>query len=195
MRARMAVATIALLVASCYNASSYEGDGRLIDHGWSDANAHYVLDLGAIDLSRVGTAAFRMHHLPELEFTVGLDVNETPHKDFSEVRPHPGNIRLTLETADHRTVISESGPMESWTWSYGLGSPRSFVYRRGAQKEVSLGQGVSRYDRIDTKSDAGWGTYFTPRSTEYYLLTVSVLEPSALPSTSTRLALSTSGWK
>lgn len=122
-------------------------------------------------------------------------MTEAPHKDFSGVRPHPGNIRLTLETADHRMVISESGPLESWIWSYGLTLPRSFVYRRGAQKEVSLGQGVSRYDRIDTKFDAGWGTYFTPRSAEFYLLTVAVLEPSPLPPASARLTLSTSGWK
>lgn len=196
MHAVLAAMAIALLVSGCYRASSYEGDGKLIDYGWKDANHHYVLDLGPIDLTRAGSVTFVMRHLPEVEFTAGLDVDEAaPHRTLFETRAHAGRIRLTLESADHRTIIAEEASLGLWIWSFGLGSSNSFVYRRGVETEVPLGQGVSRHDRIGVKADGGWGTYFTPRSSERYTLTLAVLEPVPSPQRSTRLTLESGGWK
>ena len=139
--------------------AAYSGDGRLIDHGWL-ATPRYELDLGPIDLTSPGKHLYRLAGLPETEMVIGLETIEVaPFKD-NERLSNPAVVLLELKNSDQVTVVSASGTLNSWVWSYGRDLPVAFLYRRGEEREVPLGNNSSRLERVGTKQDGGWGTYF-----------------------------------
>src|SRR4030095_6804890 len=158
----------------------YAGDGRLHDAGPLAASERYVLDLGPIDLSASRTYAFNLSQLPNTPMTVGLYIvaENVPVRALYESKPI--NTMVTVEMTNDRgeQVLSERGELSSWTWS-GRGDERdrSFVYRSGAFHEVPVRPGVTTGVRDGELADAGWGTYFTPRSNGRYALHILVGKP------------------
>jgi len=146
-------------------------------------------------ISRARAAQSLRCGLPNVEFTVGLEREASPVWGTRNSPPHPGTIRLTVESEDHRIVIAEEQSLESWTWTYGLGEYDSFLYRRGEEKKISLGQGAVRYEPLGVKADGGWGTYFTPQTSTRYTLMLDVLEPQPAPQRPVRIILLSRGWK
>ena len=64
-------ATVGL--SACYQASSYSGDGMLIDNGWQLKGGRYTVDLGSVDISRSGKYSYKLQRLPDAEFAVGIE--------------------------------------------------------------------------------------------------------------------------
>ena len=179
---------IALTVAlsACYQESSYIGDGRLIDNGWQLKGGRYAVDLGPIDISRAGEYAYVLRGLPDAELAIGIELVEAvPNRGH---RPnHQADIRLELKESEVKTIVSESGSLESWVWSYGLGDTKSFLYRRGESREIALSGGATKNERI-VNSSGGWGSHFTADDAMSYQLTLQVIN-SATPQRPARLIL------
>lgn len=163
MQRRASIIAISLSTAcAMYSASSYSGDGRLLDHGFM-ATPRYTLDLGSIELSRTGSYSYQLDSLPPVEFTVGIQLEEPKSIQASFDRPSPNaRVKLTVESPSKQIVISEQVPPDKWDLSFGRDQPQSFLYRRGAEKEIPLAAGGIQLERVETKVDGGWGTYFTP---------------------------------
>lgn len=175
----LALAIVVTASSSCAT-NHYQGDGRLVDHGAFAATDRYVLDLGHVDLGESGRYTYTIAGLPSVVFATGLEITEAePNVNPLQRPPHPGRVRLTVQTAEQETVISDEGPLNSWLWSFGRGEAKSFLYR--AKNKADLG---------DRRS----GTTFTPKSGAKYLVTLDVLEAQTTPRP-TRLVLKGGGWK
>ena len=177
-------ATVAL--SACYRASSYSGDGRLVDNGWQLKGGRYALDLGPIDISRTGKYSYTLKRLPDAEFVIGIEVEEAaPNRDQ---RPnHKAQVRLDLKGGGG-SIVAEGGSLDNWTWSYGLGDTKSFLYRRGEGKDVPLPNGGTKGQRVGVKPSGGWGSYFTADESVNYELTFQLLA-SEMPQRPARLVL------
>ncbi len=176
------------MLGGCYQASSYKGDGRLIDHGWQNYSQRYVLDLGPVDLSRAGNYSYKLSNLPHAEFTIGIEIIEAKPNQLNSPRPdHSGHVRLELKSEDGQTIVTEDGTLESWTHSYGLGSTHSYLYRRGEQRDIPLPGGGAQIELLRNPA-GGWGSYFIAQTFKEYTLNFQVLQPNP-EKRSTRLLL------
>ena len=196
MRAHTLLLLAVLVPAPAFTGCSaaYSGDGRLIDHRWL-ANPRYELDLGAIDLTSSSKHLYRLAGLPETEMVIGLETIEAaPIKD-NERRSNPAIVLLELKNSDQVTVVSAFGTLNSWVWSYGRDLPTAFLYERGEEREVPLGNNSFRLERVGTKQDGGWGTYFTPTGTVTYTLALNVVEAQPPPQRQVHLLLRGGSWK
>ena len=190
----LALVAVATLASACV-VSGFRGDGKLVDHGPFAAKDRYVLDLGPVDLGRTGKYTYTMTNLPATDFVVGLEIVEVEANRSTQNRPpHPGRIRLLLETSNHEIVISEDGPLKSWIWSFATGNFESFLYRAGEEHWISNKDGTTSPVPDGVRTDGGWGTYFSPRRNIKYQLTLEVLETRAQPRP-TRLLVKGGGWK
>ena len=191
MRARITTFVIcaaALQVAACGQSPHYRGDGTFTDFGPQTAHERYVIDLGAIDLSRPNRQAFRMLGLPSVELTMGLrQVNVSAGCDAAALGAV--RIRLDVDTEDGAVVISEEGPLSAWTSSPDL------VYRRGSELQKPSGDGSFQIVPTGVRAFRGWGTYFTPKSSETYLAKFEVLDARGASGCESRLVLLGGGWK
>ena len=177
------------------SAFSYAGDGRLVDHGIT-ATPRFTLDLGSIDLSRASRYVYQLDSLPPVEFTVGIQLEEPQSIQVLFERPAPGaRVKLTVDSSSKQTVISEQAPLDKWNLSFGRDQPQSFLYRRGVEREIPRAAGVIHLERVETKVDGGWGTYFTPRKAAKYTLTVEVIEGATTHNRPARIVLKGGGWK
>jgi hypothetical protein len=163
-----------LTLGACYSISSYTGDGTLTRH---HHQARYQLTLSNLDLSMAGTTTYRLRGLPEEEFVLGFEVRrleEVPERIFEERPLHPVvSLRIRNEVGD--LVIDEEAELSKWVWSGSLAEPNSsFIYRRGEYHEIPIGGGSVRLKRADERADAGWGSYFSPRSDGIYSLEIAV---------------------
>ena len=177
-----ALAVLVLAVATglpgCYHVSSYRGDGKLVDYGWRSYSLRYALDLGPIDLSSVGSYSYKLSNLPHAEFTIGIAILEDKPNELLGPRPdHSGYVRLELKSEDGQTIVLEDGPLESWTHSYALRTPHSFLYRRGEQKDIPLSGGGARIELLRNPA-GGWGSYFIAQEHRNYTLSFDVLKPN-----------------
>lgn len=177
----------ATTLSACYQASSYSGDGRLFDNGWQLKGGRYALDLGPINVGRAGTYSYKLGRLPDAEFVIGVEIVEaTPNRD--ERPNHKAQVRLDLKEVAGRTVVTESGSLEDWIWSYGLDDTKSFLFRRGEGKDIPLATGGTQGQRVGVKASGGWGSYFTAEESASYELTFQVLA-SSMPQRPARLIL------
>jgi hypothetical protein len=165
---------ILLGIWGCASSSGYSGDGKFVDRGWLQPE-RYVLDLGAIDLSRTGKYAFRLAGLPQKRMTVGLAMTESDESGGQKTRPyHTVRVRIDMETGGH-TVMAEDAPLGEWTWTRPRGFATATYYRQGRLKYVPLREGVTKPEAIDEKYSKGWGTSFEPQADRTYLLTIEVV--------------------
>lgn len=187
------IACVALLIMpSCSSLSGYSGDGHFVDHGWLSPE-RYVLDLGPIDLSRPGRYSYRFSGLPSERMTIGLEIVEAEGTDSPPRPSHPARVRVLLRTADNQIVVAEEAALDTWAWSRTRRDPRSFYYRKGEMRYVSLGQGVSRPERVGEKFDGGWGSSFIPNPGRAYVLSLEVVNSEQNPVGSARLMLEGGG--
>ena len=173
---------------------AYRGDGTFIDNGAFEAHYRYVLDLGAIDLTKIEQRTFRLASLPEREFTIGLDVTSTNDSPI-RIASVSTKVRLRLENDRKEVVFDVQAPLSQWVLSARVGEDRKgFLYLRGVEEQRPLRDGVTQLERKAVGPDGGWGTYFTPRSSGTYQLVFESEKPITEQYTVHLVALG-AGWK
>jgi len=173
---RQSVALLALILLACHEAR-YSGDGKLTDDRFSPSQ-RFLLALGRIDMSRAGVRTFRLADLPTRDFAIGIQVSgpRPANEPLYDSRPISPVVRITLTDETGRIVIDESRALNEWVWSGSPHESTSFVYLQGLSRDVPISNGVVSPQLIGVKSDAGWGTSFTPRHDGSYLLRVEILD-------------------
>jgi hypothetical protein len=167
-------------VAGCYCVSSYRGDGELVDYGWRSYSRRYVLDLGPVNLSSSGSYSYTLRKLPKAEFTIGIEITELQRNDLLGDRPdHSGHVRLELKAEDGEAIILEDGPLDTWTWSHGGLDAKSFLYRRGEQRDIPLPGGGAQIELL-RNANGGWGSYFIAANSKVYSLRFDITKPNPL---------------
>lgn len=167
-------------LASC-SAVNFQGDGAFVDRGPLAAKDRYIVDLGKVDLTKIGQHKYSIGNLPSVPFATGLEIRESSPNVDPRRRPlHVGRVRLLLESEEGQMVFAEDAPLSDWAWTYDRGESESFLYRAGKGAGPAL--------------DRAAGSLFVPRSGAKYRLTFEVVEPqpSARP---TRLLLKGGGWQ
>lgn len=175
----VAVLGLALGLSGCYSISDYNGDGVIAKT--TGGSSKYRLFLKEIDLSVEGEHQFELRGLPSELFTVGLEVERLQRDDTQSIlytRPLDADVSIVILNERHETVVEERGSLSNWVWSGGLHETDfSFLYRRGASVDVPNEDGGVTIEFVGLRPDAGWGTYFTPRSGGRYNLIVTVVVP------------------
>lgn len=192
----IALVGVVALVAAFALWPTYSGDGSFIDHGPFAAHERYVLDLGSVDLAKTGQREFHMAGLPIAEMTLGFSIRSVDGLPISE-KSIGTVVRLRLQNEANEIVFDRTGSLSDWVWSTGAGDVQhAFVYLRGVEKEIPLGEGVVQLERSSVGADGGWGTYFSPRNGSKYQLLYQVITPQP---TSRRYAVEIralgGGWK
>jgi hypothetical protein len=169
-----AFAAVLLCLAGC---ARYTGDGRLVDNGVLNYASRYELDLGPVDLTRLGQQCFNLSGLPRAEFNAGLDIVESEGFAVSGPMPdHAVSAHLKLTTELGEMVIDETGPISTWTRQTPAGSPLTGrLYIRGQRVDNPLPNGDVRVERIGELAHGGWGSYFKAERGARYSLCLSVL--------------------
>lgn len=162
------------------------GDGQLIDNGWQLKGGRYSVDLGPVDVSRPGEYAYVLRGLPSVEFVIGIELADAS-SDRHHRPNHKAELRLEMKDTGGQTVVSETGSLEDWVWSYGSGDTKSFLYRRGSSREVRL-SGSATGDEREINVKGVWGSYFTASEVRSYRLTLHVVD-AATPQYQARLLL------
>jgi hypothetical protein len=167
-------ATMAAL-SGCSHERFYTGDGRFTDNGFMAYDRHYVIDLGAINLSVPGTYAYRLSGLPHAEFCVEIRVFEDKKNEWHVTPDYPANVRVELRTDEGETVILEDGSLNTWVRSYSALENFSDLYLRGEARDIPLPGGGTRGEQLGVKASGGWGTYFKSDVGKAYVLNLEVL--------------------
>jgi hypothetical protein len=190
---RISVAYLGVLVTTALAAcSTYEGDGKLADHGVFASHRRYIVDLGAADLTRPGRQEFRMAKLPGEEFTFGLQLRDTRW----DQRTIHAKVRLALVNEKEETVFDVVETVSKWTWSASSRDENVvFVYVSGKSKEITLRPGVFTYELLGVGPDGGWGTYASIRKDGRYKLIFENLEPDPKATAPARVMAVGGGWK
>jgi hypothetical protein len=163
--------TATLLLGACQQSVDYVGDGRLIDHGPAAAENRYVIEAGPVDLSRKGTANFKMTGIPRDYFVIGLQLRGHPARAVDGSVQTPANVSIELIREDFGMVALIAGPLRDWTWS-GPDGGSAFVYQRQASR-----------------------AYFDAFPEAHYRLSVTVNIPDPAFAGGSQLVLKTGGWK
>ncbi|MEP6941216.1 MAG: hypothetical protein ABI846_15725 [Rudaea sp.] len=184
------VRTVAVAVALAFGLAAcsprlagyrgYHGDGVFVAHAAPSVICPdgYTVDLGEVDLTRVGTTRFTLDGLPTIESTIGLAVSAPA--DAATARWPAAEIQLTLRNEASAIVLSRHEALVRWTRSYALDDPaHAFLYQRGTQIEVAAAPGSVRVERFPIGPDDSWGTYLTPRRGARYTLHFEVETPDA----------------
>jgi hypothetical protein len=169
-----------IFLVSC-SAGNFQGDGSFVDRGPLAAKDRYIVDLGTVDLTKIGQHKYSIGNLPSVPFATGLEIRESSPNVDPRKRPlHSGRVRLLLESEEGKMVFAEDAPLRDWVWTYDRGESESFLYRAGKGTGPSL--------------DLAAGSLFVPRAGTRYRLTFEVVEPqpSARPA---RLLLKGGGWQ
>jgi hypothetical protein len=161
----------AMLLVACQKSVDYAGDGRLIDHGPAAAENRYVIEAGPVDLSRKGTANFKMTGIPRDYFVIGLQLRGHPARAADGSVQTPANVSIELIREDFGMVALIAGPLRDWTWS-SLETGSAFVYQRQASR-----------------------SYFDAFPEAHYRLSVTVNIPDPDIAGGSLLVLKTGGWK
>jgi hypothetical protein len=167
-------AVFVLILANCSDASRYSGDGHLVDNGIVSATDRYVLDLGAISLSKKAVYTFNLTNLPRENFVVGIEIRVSPeyHSKIENKSIKP-TISIDLSGPNGAKIIHDKSSLDAWTWSVKGDENNAFVYRR------------------DQPS-----TFFTPVANEKYILRIKIVQPdSSNINYSARLLAKSGGWK
>jgi len=161
-----------MLIATCKAASSYTGDGILVDNGRRFLTNRYVVTLGAIDIAQPHVWRFNARGLPAREFVLGI----VP--DAADCSLLESSLGIAFEVTDEHgsKVIKEDGALRGLVWDriFGQECKSPFGYVRGQANEIPVGNGTVRMEPVTTGVDCGRGTYFNSRPNGLYDITVSV---------------------
>jgi hypothetical protein len=119
----------------------------------------FEMDLGLVDLERVGQQEYKLPALPEGEMAFGLKL-ATPEGDKARQLPK-ATVRMTLVNERDEVVFDVSGELADFTRAESTRA--MFLYQRGADSQAP-------------GPDGGWGTYARPRNSGTYRLTVETLK-------------------
>ena len=175
------------------------GDVAMTDNGPAEASSRYVATLARVDLTHVSSYTITLLGLPSDRFILGLDIASSKPQSAPLDEAHPIHAEIAVTVVDEKdeVVISERQPLAKWVWSGWAGDKgSSFVYLRGESRDVPISAGSVRVESIGVKADGGWGTYFQPRRSATYRITIEVAVPDAdaAPYLAT-LVLKGGGWK
>ena len=161
-----------LVVGACDSAVMYKGDGKFIDNGIFAAKDRYVLDLGALPLSKNGSRSYEIGNLPAESFVVGLELIGAPNVSLDS-RPFNPMVAFELTDGGGKVLMRRKSPLKEWTWSVPSTNEWAFIYGEGAQD-----------------------TFFKPVPGSSFRLSVEVTnaDPATEPYTS-RLVAKAGGWK
>ncbi len=160
-----------ILIGSCAEKSSYSGDGRLIDNGVTAPDHRYVIEVGKVDLARVGSATFKMAGLPRNYFVVGLQI-PAGALSASGHRDSPADVSLEVVREQGSMVALVIAPLREWTWSNPRHETAAFVYLRESAR-----------------------SYFDSFTEHRYLVKVTVNVPDPSIPAGTLIVLKSAGWK
>ncbi|MFI4888946.1 MAG: hypothetical protein ACHQIL_00280 [Steroidobacterales bacterium] len=118
------------LLAGCSHPIAYTGSGRLIDNGWTDPDYRYVVELGTLDLTKPGSATFRIAGLPKAHYVVGLQLPVAADQGGSADSSLVADVALQLMRVPEGQVLIITGPLRNLTWTGKPHQESSFVYRR-----------------------------------------------------------------
>ena len=190
-----AIGLLTLYVAGCNRSILYRGDGRFGDAGFGAAIERYEVDLGAIDLTRVGSHSFVLAGLPGCQMTAGFKVRPLREEEkLLETEPLDAVVEMRLARRD-AVVVDEQGRLSDWRWGGPMiAGSNAFVFQTGRSESIPIGSGLTQTKWLDVKADGGWGTTFTPHWLGHYDLTVSVKQP-ATQTYPVSLVVLGGGWK
>lgn len=171
LTARIAAVAI-LLLGGCSNEVGYSGDGRLIDNGVTAADHRYVIEVGAIDLSRKGAATFRMSGIPRTYYALGLQVPDGADRGAGASTSTPADVSLEMTQEGYGMVALITAPLRDWTWLNPKPGEPTFVYLRRAS-----------------------GSYFDAFTEARYRLDVVVNVPDPSIPAGSLVVLKSAGWK
>lgn len=192
---RWSFVLLQILIIGCVLPADYRGDGDLSDRGPTSATDRYILDLGPVG---PGTESYTLKGLPNVEFTVGLQVDDLgPEEAEAVLRENGAHVSFILTTATGEAVFDQAGQLAEWVWTSGVhGLSGAFTYRRGEHREIPQPDSGVVLQRVGVGADRGWGTYFAPQRDEEYRLEVTVRSPADFFSSHTvRLVARGGGWK
>lgn len=159
-----AVLVLAYVSLGCRH-TAYRGDGTFEDRGWSWGSGRYRLDLGALDLAQPSVRHYKLAHLPEDPFAVGMEiVPPSPSERLDEGLPISPRVHIEM-SSDDRQVIREDGQLAEWIVTTSGAGP-GYAWCGGSD--------AAAWSR---EPGTQWGCRFTPLLGERYTLTVEVVEP------------------
>lgn len=119
----------------------------------------FEMDLGLVDLDRVGHQEYKLPALPEGEMAFGLKL-ATPEGEKARQLPK-ATVRMTLVNERDEVVFDVSGDLADFTRAESTRA--MFLYQRGVDSQAP-------------GPDGGWGTYARPRQGGKYRITVETLK-------------------
>lgn len=160
-----------------YSEDTYKGTGTMTDHGGSSGLDRFVLDLGEVDLSKPSTVSYKMSNLPPVKLDLLVHMTHFP-PDASAYNTAIGynksQIKVTLKTDTGKLVAQHEKPLSKWGWSPNRDDAGQLTY---------------------TARDFGWGSAFTPKKNEAFVLTLEITpDPSSTGTTPGRVRVAGGGW-
>lgn len=139
----------------------FSGDG-VMRHAVGDAT--FQVEFPAVDLSKAGHYEFHFTRLaPPMGYAVGFRV---PDRSSALVS-------MTMSNERGETVFQQKRRLSDWSWN------RDMAVIDGVIEEVPIGGGSVRIEQRGRGPDGGWGTFFEPRWSGRYTLTIEVIEPDS----------------
>jgi len=117
------------------------------------------VDLGLVDLERVGHQEYKLPALPEGEIAFGLRLTAP---DGAKLNHLPkATVRMTLVNERDQVIFDVAGELADFTRAESMRA--IFLYQRGIESQPP-------------GPDGGWGTYALPRKGGEYRMTVETLK-------------------
>jgi hypothetical protein len=120
-------------------------------------SARLELDLGPVDIERVGQREYKVPSLPDSDVAFGFKLTAA---DGLHHLPK-ATVRMTLVNERDQVVFEVSDELANFTRAESTGA--WFLYQRGIDKQAP-------------GPDGGWGTYAHPRKAGSYTLTVETVK-------------------
>jgi hypothetical protein len=137
------------------------------------------VDLGLVDIERVGQQEYKLPALPEGEIAFGLKLTAADGNRLDQLPK--ATVRMSLVNERDEVVFDVSGELADFTRAESMRA--MFLYQRGIDSQAP-------------GTDGGWGTYALPRKGGRYRMTVETLKPNVTMTKFTvRLMGVGGGWK
>ena len=117
------------------------------------------VDLGLVDIERVGHQEYKLPALPEGEIAFGLKLTAPGGERLNHLPK--ATVRMTLVNERDEVVFDVSGELADFTRTESMQA--TFLYQRGIDNQAP-------------GHDGGWGTYALPRKGGNYRMTVETLK-------------------
>lgn len=171
------VGIVIFMLTGCYSESDYSGDGKLVDKGPFASIDRYVLNLGSVDLNKIGRTTYRIANLPSKNFIAGIDFHAgLGNQKIIANKKINTFVSLTLLDSAGEKIFNKKERLVNWTWAQRRSElTKAFICGRGSGLQE---------------------TYFAPKPHAEYILTFTVLQidPNK-PKHYAALVLKSNGWK